>query len=299
MWSTLPKVRGTRAHGDGWPRAGDTRPESDHDAAPCLAPHTPKERRRARAENRAHRMSIGPETDVWGKVKHERFDLPELCEFDEETYDHFEYFCAQRIQATWRMFACRRRYRDKRWAIVTIQRYWRVWGLVMRPKKQLLDRSARSIQRAWRSMVQRRTFAQIRDIIRFRGNGDPAFLLKVLAPSEADFADEAAGVHIRFRLGGRHWPPIIYYKVFTHRNIADIGAFAPRDYNHEANVKRELKRAGVKEPEEGSRNPALYVRPAPRPLTGTTTIPRGSVAGPAVPGRRRGRSSSSTGRPAD
>ena len=72
-------------------------------------------------------------------------------------------------------------------------------------------------------------------------------------------------MHIRFRLGGEHWPPIIYYKVFTHRNIADIGAFAPRDYNHEANVKREKKRLGVKEPEEGFRDPALYVRYASTP----------------------------------
>jgi hypothetical protein len=26
------------------------------------------------------------------------------------------------------------------------------------------------------------------------------------------------------------FPPNIYYKIFTHRNVADIGAFAPRDY---------------------------------------------------------------------
>ena len=29
-----------------------------------------------------------------------------------------------------------------------------------------------------------------------------------------------------------NFPPYIYYKVFTCRNIADIGAFAPRDYTN-------------------------------------------------------------------
>ena len=159
------------------------------------------------------------------------------------------------------MFLERQKYRRVRWAIITIQRGFRVYGIVMRPKKIKLNKSASIIQRAWRSLIQKRTFAQIRDIIRFRGSGDPAFLLKVLAPSEADFADEASGVHIRFRLGGTTWPPTIFYKVFTHRNIADIGAFAPRDYNHEIRVKQDNKRNGVKEEEEDARNMALYVRP--------------------------------------
>ena len=92
------------------------------------------------------------------------------------------------------------------------------------------------------------------------GSGDPAFLLRVLAPSEADFADEASGVHVRFRLGGKSWPPTIFYKIFTHRNVADIGAFAPRDYSHEVKVKQGKKRMGVKEPEEGAKDMALYVR---------------------------------------
>lgn len=217
------------------------------------------ERRRIRAERKAAQLTAGQEVDVWGKVKKERFDLPEMCQYDEQTYDDFEIFCATRIQAAWRMFLERQKYRRVRWAIITIQRYFRVWGLVMRPKKIKLNESATVIQRAWRSMIQRRTFAQIRDIIRFRGSGDPIFLLKVLAPSEADFADEASGVHIRFRLGGTTWPPTIFYKVFTHRNIADIGAFAPRDYNHEIRVKQDNKRKGLKEAEEDARNTALYV----------------------------------------
>jgi hypothetical protein len=39
-----------------------------------------------------------------------------------------------------------------------------------------------------------------------------------------------AGVHIRFRLGGSCFPPILFYKIYTHRPVADIGSFCPRDY---------------------------------------------------------------------
>ena len=42
--------------------------------------------------------------------------------------------------------------------------------------------------------------------------------------------DAATAIHVRFRLGGTLFPPAIYYKIFTHGPVADIGAFAPRDY---------------------------------------------------------------------
>lgn len=42
--------------------------------------------------------------------------------------------------------------------------------------------------------------------------------------------DPSMQVHVRFRLGGARFPPMIYYKVFTHGAVADICAFAPRDY---------------------------------------------------------------------
>lgn len=238
--------------------------------------YSAEERRKIRAERKAmQEKTKGTEVDVWGQAKKERYDLPELCEYDEETYDHFEVFCATRIQACWRMFIARQKYRRLRWAVITIQRCFRVWGFIMRPKKLKLNDAATRIQRAWRSLIQKRTFSQIRDIIRFRGSGDPAFLLKVLSPAEADFADEASGVHIRFRLTGcgtpysigsdgkvssNIWPPVILYKVFTHRNIADIGAFAPRDYEYEMQKKREAKRENSKKDHpEDERTLALYV----------------------------------------
>jgi hypothetical protein len=55
-------------------------------------------------------------------------------------------------------------------------------------------------------------------------------LLKSINPAEAGLLDAAARCHIRFRLGGTKFPPLIYYKIFSHGGIVDINAFAPRDY---------------------------------------------------------------------
>ena len=35
---------------------------------------------------------------------------------------------------------------------------------------------------------------------------------------------------MRFRLGGMHFPPTIYYKIFTNAPVCDVGSFAPKDY---------------------------------------------------------------------
>ena len=45
-----------------------------------------------------------------------------------------------------------------------------------------------------------------------------------------------AGIHVRFRLGGSCFPPILFYKIYTHRPIADIGAFGPRNYAAEVSM---------------------------------------------------------------
>lgn len=55
-------------------------------------------------------------------------------------------------------------------------------------------------------------------------------LLKSINPAEAGLLDAASRCHIRFRLGGTKFPPLIYYKIFSHGGVVDINAFAPRDY---------------------------------------------------------------------
>lgn len=50
-----------------------------------------------------------------------------------------------------------------------------------------------------------------------RERGDPRLMLRAINPREAALADAAAGIHVRFRLGGSVFPPLVFYKIFTHR----------------------------------------------------------------------------------
>jgi hypothetical protein len=58
-------------------------------------------------------------------------------------------------------------------------------------------------------------------------------LLKFINPQESQLIEAATGLHIKFRLGGRNFPPTIYYKIFVHKPIIDMNAFSPRDYTKE------------------------------------------------------------------
>lgn len=89
---------------------------------------------------------------------------------------------------------------------------------------------ARRIQYCWRSFCNTRVFKYFRDLVRVKLRGIPSDILKAIIPNESDLLDKAAGVHVRFRLGGMIFPPRIYYKVYTHRPVCDVNAFAPRDY---------------------------------------------------------------------
>ncbi|CAN0239235.1 unnamed protein product, partial [Ectocarpus sp. 6 AP-2014] len=94
--------------------------------------------------------------------------------------------------------------------------------------------AAKTIQTCWRSRVSKSIYRYYRNVIDFRLGGDPRLLLRAINPGEAALFDRAAGVHVRFRLGGYTFPPSIYYKVYTHQPVADIGAFAPRAYSEDA-----------------------------------------------------------------
>jgi hypothetical protein len=66
-----------------------------------------------------------------------------------------------------------------------------------------------------------------------RQQGDPKELLRSINPREASLVDAASGLHVRLRLGGSTFPPLIFYKIFTHRPVTDICAFCPRNYAKE------------------------------------------------------------------
>jgi hypothetical protein len=70
-------------------------------------------------------------------------------------------------------------------------------------------------------------------LVNLRQNSNSLALLKNLSPKEASLVDNASGMYLRFRLGGTKFPPLIYYKIYTARNVMDLGAFAPRDYEKE------------------------------------------------------------------
>lgn len=91
--------------------------------------------------------------------------------------------------------------------------------------------AAIKIQRFWRKLGNYRIFCALRDIVaKFRGTGDPFLLLRSILPMESMYLDPAMQVHVRFRLGGERFPPSIYYKIFTHGAVCDLGSFAPRNY---------------------------------------------------------------------
>lgn len=91
--------------------------------------------------------------------------------------------------------------------------------------------AAKRIQKVWRKYSGYAAYVTLRNTIRsFNGIGDPSLMLKSVMPREWMLLDPAMQVHVRFRLGGSVFPPSIYYKIFTHGRVCDLGAFAPRDY---------------------------------------------------------------------
>ncbi len=52
-----------------------------------------------------------------------------------------------------------------------------------------------------------------------RERADPRDMLRSINPREAQLVDAAAGVHVRLRLGGTTFPPLVFYKIITHRPV--------------------------------------------------------------------------------
>eukprot|EP00602_Paraphysomonas_sp_CaronLab_P001001 CAMPEP_0185033448 /NCGR_PEP_ID=MMETSP1103-20130426/22391_1 /TAXON_ID=36769 /ORGANISM="Paraphysomonas bandaiensis, Strain Caron Lab Isolate" /LENGTH=531 /DNA_ID=CAMNT_0027569721 /DNA_START=274 /DNA_END=1869 /DNA_ORIENTATION=- len=163
--------------------------------------------------------------------------------------DGYSAWCAVRIQAWWRMIPCRRRflyirdineiavieiqttYRHHVHVKIELERLQRIPSTVKSP-----DSFCRTIQLAWRTYCNVRVYRYFRDLVLNKLRGAPADLLRTIIPGEADYLDRASGVHVRFRLGGVVFPPKIYYKVFTHRALCDVNAFAPRNYCMEKKI---------------------------------------------------------------
>ena len=93
-----------------------------------------------------------------------------------------------------------------------------------------IHQAALKIQKTWRSYTNVKIFKYYKELIRFKLKGNPKELLKTINPSEAFLIDKASNVHLRFRLGGYKFPPLIYYKIYIHSGVVDVNSFAPRNY---------------------------------------------------------------------
>lgn len=169
----------------------------------------------------------------------------------------FQDFCALRIQAFWRAWARVRRQRRVaayarakvyQVAAAEIQRRWRRFGprgaegragqrlltpgqLVAETEGWGVHEATEVLQRCWRGWQNRRVYLSLRDVVcGFQSSGDPYLVLRTVLPRESMLLDPAMQAHVRFRLGGSRFPPAIYYKVFTHGAVCDVGSFAPRNY---------------------------------------------------------------------
>lgn len=165
--------------------------------------------------------------------------------------DGYSTWCAVRIQSWWRMINVYRycRYKSDIYEIAAIEiqttfRSYRNYILEIshiqqqRPSStqrsvKTVDSYARAIQYSWRRYCNMRVYKYFRDLVLHKLRGAPADLLRTIIPRESDLLDKASGIHVRFRLGGRAFPPKIYYKIFTHRALCDVNAFAPRNYCQE------------------------------------------------------------------
>ncbi|KAJ0059858.1 hypothetical protein NL108_014125, partial [Boleophthalmus pectinirostris] len=89
----------------------------------------------------------------------------------------------------------------------------------------------------------RAIFDFYKELIRLCNQGDPQMILKTVNPRECELLDAAAGVFLRFRLGGTTFPPSIYYKIFTYRPITDLCASSPKIYAKPSNRQSEIQQA--------------------------------------------------------
>ncbi|XP_013968923.1 protein MFI isoform X8 [Canis lupus baileyi] len=65
-----------------------------------------------------------------------------------------------------------------------------------------MDKAARVIQNAWKCFLNVAVFQHYKRLIGIRRQGEPRQIVKYIDPKEAELLDAAAGIRVRFRLGG-------------------------------------------------------------------------------------------------
>lgn len=101
-----------------------------------------------------------------------------------------------------------------------------------------LTEAVKKIQRRWRLYIDVQVFKYYKNLINFKNRGHPALILRSINPREAGLIDAASGIKVRFRLAGPDFPPRIYYKIYTERNIVDMCACSPKVYYNNSNKRK-------------------------------------------------------------
>eukprot|EP00899_Mesostigma_viride_P027855 jgi/Mesvir1/8254/Mv12525-RA.1 len=187
----------------------------------------------------------------------------------------FQNWCAERIQAAYKGSLVRGRIKKQKHAALLIQAAWRLY-CYRREARAYPDKAATKIQRAWRAFLDVRLYKFCKDLVKRREKEDPAMLLRAINPSEANLVDVAAGIYIRFRLGGFTFPPMVYYKIFTSRPITDMNSFSPRDYFLQA--QQQLKERRAKEKEQAATEKRGGMPATKRKVAPPTVTPKATLA---------------------
>ncbi|KAL0211576.1 hypothetical protein RCL1_005202 [Eukaryota sp. TZLM3-RCL] len=94
------------------------------------------------------------------------------------------------------------------------------------------QKAAVIIQRCWRSFSDKTIFRFYRSLLSNVSSLSPSMVLRSISPTEARLLDKSTFCHVRFRLSGFSFPPMLLYRVYVHGNVTDLNSFAPRDYSN-------------------------------------------------------------------
>mmetsp|Transcript_24028 Transcript_24028/g.58357 ORF Transcript_24028/g.58357 Transcript_24028/m.58357 type:complete len:513 (+) Transcript_24028:33-1571(+) len=258
-----------------------------------------------------------------------RFSLDGRQKFVGTAYRGFDHFCAALVQGFWRARKAHNINVLKRIikmktitvahiAAIEIQRSFRdfIARVGAKPvvetssrgsatptrrapeKSKDQDSAASRIQRAFRATSDYRMYKALRDLIAFHNRGNPYSLLRAVCPIEAQVLEPAMRGHVRYRLGGSAFPPAIYYKIYCHGPVVDVGAYAPRNYALERKVGQAVPNAWYVRQENNGWRPLArrQARAAPDEVELRATQKSMQIQFPPMRNQRRELTNSARGR---
>ncbi|CAH1781799.1 unnamed protein product [Owenia fusiformis] len=84
--------------------------------------------------------------------------------------------------------------------------------------------AVRIIERAWLAYRDRQMFSLLKHAVCAAEHSLTYEILRKVSPKEAEFLkDPSMNVRVRFRFGGTEFPPMIYFKIYTHSSANGMG----------------------------------------------------------------------------